>query len=413
MSNRVDALVCAWKVNLNADACNALDTCADPLNGSTSRGLNIGGVSWSLKPSRNSTRIALERDGVRGIYDPTGPNGWNLELVARSTYLAQSPLGRTIGELDDLAACWGEVEERRLRRFDMAADFTGWPLRSDDHLRIVKTRCRTARIASFMESLERKHGKKGTAGGMRTYWASADRVTGYVVAPGNPVMLRIYDKCAELRMLQDEIKKLATEGVWSQKGWIPGEPVTRVEFQLRGPVLDELKARDPYDLPDKLQPIWRYLAGAGKATKPGDPDSGWIRLKGKTREIDPRWKCLRGLDWSGPETVAERTRQRSAVPFRAALGNVLSYLGGRGALAGIGGPDMPDVDPYLLDSAPAHERERVIRRVMKEIARSFETEGVRELLEDYHGASFAVCRPLEVAARFDAAGLEEDPSEKN
>lgn len=421
IAHRVDALSIAWKTRLNGDAMDAIAKCADDAIAGGKHAVRIGGYDWSMSTGRSEGRVTLERGPVRGVFDSSGPDGWTLELVARSTYLAANPLHQVIDDLGNMAAELGESEAIRLRRFDMAADFSGWKLYQHDPQRLVKTRCRTAKVVSFdslrqaqqekeeQEKAERKsRGKRDEEkrGAMRdadrTYRKSISHITGHVVAPGNAVMLRIYDKVAELAAIQDREKTKAEQGIWSEAGWESGDPVTRVEFQLRGMVLDELKLRDPARLCNALQPTWNALVGVGDAVKASDKRSGWIRLAGKKRPIDPRWKALRLLDWTGPATVAERVRCRNAVPLRAALGNVLSYLAGIGEL-----PDLPDVDPYMLDSAPREKREEIIRLIMSRVSGRFTDAATAELLEDLNGATYAVCRPAEVRARFSEARADE------
>lgn len=401
LAHRVDALVCAWKLEPTAATLQALDRCHDDSRGAGRVAVELGGVQWSVRPSRQQSRYLLERGPVRGCIDLR--EEWNCELIARSTYLATTPLPVAVTELQTMAGEIGNVLGTRLRRFDLAADFAGWPLRQTDVTRLVKTRCRTARVASFRPDVI----ADGEQVRSRTYRAAAELITGHVVAPGNPLMLRCYDKVAELKIGQNAAKREIEHSVWKQAGWDGDQGVTRIEFQLRGQVLDELKLRNPQRLGESLQPVWNALVGVGTAVDRTDPRSGWIRLRGVKRPIDPRWRRLRELDWTGPQYVAPRVRLRNAVPLRAALGNVLSYLGGQGVLEQALA-ELPDVDPHQLDAAPAAVRERVIRDVLAAIAGTFAECAARELREDFNGATYAVCRPLEVAARFDETPVEPD-----
>lgn len=423
MANRVDALVMGWKVRLSGEASRALECCHDEhMAAAGKRPVEVGGLLWSVSPSRQPGRYSLERGEVRGMYDSAAVEGWTLELIARSTYLATTPLHQVVEELGEMAAAWGDVEARRLRRFDMAADFSGWRLYAHDPERLVKTRCRTARVGSFQPDrvADGEHAQS------RTYRAAATRITGHVVAPGNPVMMRCYDKVAELRIMQNQAKRDVETGVWSEAGWTgadrlrknqagnvsladlePQDGITRLEFQLRGPVLDELKLRDPERLCEALQPTWNALVGVGDAVKASDKRSGWIRLRGKTRDLDPRWRAVRALDWTGPATIAQRVVMRNAVPFRAAHGNVLSFLAGRLSL-----PLPTERETYQVDCLPRAERERLIREAVEPLAAAYVEAAVRELMEDINGTSYALLRPYEVAARFaegPAPGPEPEP----
>ena len=354
IAHRVDALVMASQVRLTPEASRALLSCRDESLGMGRKSVEIAGLDWSVKAGRSEGRYTIERGGVRGIYDESAVDGWNLELVARSTYLAANPLHQSLAELDELAVGWGDVEGRRLRRFDLAADFVGWRLLEVDKQRLVKTRCRTAKVCGFDEhhqgadfdeyvaarraALLAEHAKarrgelskrerdmlekRALRDADRTYRSQAFKITGHVIAPGNPVMLRMYDKLAELAAIQDKHKTEAEQGIWSQEGWTSGEPVTRVEFQLRGPVLDELKARNPQKLPE-----FSYCAG------------------------------------------------ESILPLSRA-------------------------DLHMLDSMPRAERETAIRGSLMPILEAFGERAVRELVDELNGATYAVGRPIEVAARF-------------
>jgi hypothetical protein len=86
-------------------------------------------------------------------------------------------------------------------------------------------------------------------------------------------MARSYDKTAELK--GDDVKREFFYNVWFERaGYVP-EHVTRVEFQLRRPVLKELGINTVEDLKNNLDAIWLYCVGSGNSD---DKEKGWCRF---------------------------------------------------------------------------------------------------------------------------------------
>ena len=69
------------------------------------------------------------------------------------------------------------------------------------------------------------------------------------------IMLRIYDKTAELK--HSPAKQGVFASVWGNANY-DDEKVTRVEYQLRRPVLAQMKVNSLTDLEEKKNSVWRY-----------------------------------------------------------------------------------------------------------------------------------------------------------
>jgi len=81
-----------------------------------------------------------------------------------------------------------------------------------------------------------------------------DQMTGIKFGIGD-IMLRIYDKTAELK--HSPAKQGVFASVWGLANY-DDEKVTRVEYQLRRPVLVQMKVNSLSDLEEKKNSVWRY-----------------------------------------------------------------------------------------------------------------------------------------------------------
>lgn len=81
-----------------------------------------------------------------------------------------------------------------------------------------------------------------------------EQMTGIKFGKGD-IMLRIYDKTAELKRCPSKQGVFAS--VWSNANY-DDEKVTRVEYQLRRPVLAQMQVHSLTDLEEKKNSIWRY-----------------------------------------------------------------------------------------------------------------------------------------------------------
>ena len=239
VGKRVDALVAAFQVQISAAM---LDELAERQAFADQGGwavLRIGALPFTLRRSRHRDLIYFENEDVRGVYIGRAPGQWNVELVARATYLATHELSDVLALLNGLASSLGRVVDSRLRRVDLAVDVAGFGLASTD---VERVRAR-AGVDTFVPDAKDIDAAGGEFCKPRLVEHRDRRlaVTGITVAPGNPVLARIYNKRAEADLPGREEKKEIEESIWRENEWDGELDVARDEYQNRGFALDELK----------------------------------------------------------------------------------------------------------------------------------------------------------------------------
>jgi len=116
--------------------------------------------------------------------------------------------------------------------------------------------------------------------------------TGVRIGKGD-IMLRVYDKVLELK--HDASKQLVFASVWGKETYNE-TAVTRVEFQLRRPVLKQMHVHSLEDLREKVAGVWKYLT------------VDWTRFAQNTVDRDnrhqdravmhPWWQSVQAVNWS-------------------------------------------------------------------------------------------------------------------
>ncbi len=104
------------------------------------------------------------------------------------------------------------------------------------------TRAKLSRFRADAKDVDEVERERGSV--VREHLSCAGEVNGITIAPGNPIMCRLYDKTVELRLPGREEKLKLEHELWGD-AVAPGDSVTRVELQLRGEALDQLAMRDP------------------------------------------------------------------------------------------------------------------------------------------------------------------------
>jgi hypothetical protein len=282
-----------------------------------------------MKPSRKRDAIAFENDDVRCVYDPRASGGWCLEVVTRAVYLATHSLETAISLAERLAAGLGTVQSTRLRRFDVAADFSGFPLSNEDALRIVTTRARTdSFLITDPKDIDEAEGELCRSN-LREHRSASREVTGFTVAPGNPLSLRIYNKSVELSLPGREQKLAIEHENWRQNGWDGVSEVVRVEFQCRGTFLDEVELRNPHELEGKLDSVWQNVTRWARII---DPTSATRACR---CALDPRWQAVAAVVFRHTSAPVKRRRVRGGATPEQGLGAVLSRMAATGQLSRI------------------------------------------------------------------------------
>ena len=344
---RVDALVLAYKVEVSrgfSDELEERQAIADSEGVAEQR---IAGLSFSMKRSRRIDAAAFENADVRAVYDRRGSGGWVLEVVVRAMYLATHRLSEAEELGRRIANGLGDVTHERLRRVDLAADYSGFPLEAVDGERLLTTR---AKVTSFLVDAK----DVGEAGGelchssLGMHRNSALRVTGMSIAAGNPLMARLYDKSTELACPGREDKREIEHELWRLGGWDGELSMTRVEFQLRSEVLHEMGLRDdPGELEDHLDAIWQRCVLWLRII---EPDTATRRKRCK---LDPRWEAVTETIFVHPAEPIERKRRRGGAKPEHVLGTMRSRQASTGQLGHI---ELNTADGEVLDEKSYVER---------------------------------------------------------
>ena len=116
--------------------------------------------------------------------------------------------------------------------------------------------------------------------------------TGVRIGKGD-IMLRVYDKVLELK--HDASKQTVFASVWGKESYNE-TAVTRVEFQLRRPVLKQMHVHSLEDLREKISGVWKYLT------------QEWTRFSEDLVDRDnrhqdravmhPWWQSVQAVNWS-------------------------------------------------------------------------------------------------------------------
>lgn len=318
VGRRVDALVIAFQVALSPAARDELrerQAIADEYGLAE---LRLETQCFALRRSRRLNCVPFENADVRCMFDEQGPGGWNLEVVVRAAFLATHPLSTAVRLATEVALALGTIVATRLRRVDLCADFVGFPLRRDDSERIASRARHDVFIGESKDSDEAS--AELCKPRVREHHKANLEVTGFTVAPGNPLMARIYDKTAELRLSGREEKRLIEYANWSTNGWNEADDVTRIEFQLRGEILDELRLRDVQSLEQRLDAVWQTCVNCFRF---GQPDSATRRSRCK---LDERWQAVQAVQFAHHASPIKRARIRGGASAEHAMGALISRL---------------------------------------------------------------------------------------
>jgi hypothetical protein len=108
--------------------------------------------------------------------------------------------------------------------------------------------------------------------------------TGFVFGRTGGVRARVYDKTAQMR----EAGLTWMRSYW--RDYAEGEPVWRVEFQVRGPLLRRLRSREASAVLASVPGLWRYCAGSWLTLRL--PSAHAVRARWP---VDPVWVEVQGL----------------------------------------------------------------------------------------------------------------------
>jgi len=317
---RADWLTVAFRVDIPPHT-------LDQLQARAARAAEVGsGVEWhlpngeclALLPSRRVGWYRLESARCAAVLDVYGSGGWVLSVDLSGERMARQSLQAALETAYALAASIGDspdaVRAARVRRLDLAVDVAGWIIRRDDSERFLTRR--RATIASWTED----------GAPVRTHEVER-RCTGHTVCPGAAIMLRVYDKRAQLAHLDDEERTATELAIWAENGVQDGDPVARVEAQLRGDALHEFgpelaSVRDnPRGLPSAVDALWQYIVCSwARMIQPGTATRRTNCL------TDERWSLIQQVRFHHRADPATRTRRVGRALAAQAVGCAVSAL---------------------------------------------------------------------------------------
>lgn len=122
--------------------------------------------------------------------------------------------------------------------------------------------------------------------------------TGWTVGKGGAVSCRLYDKTREIQCSG----KTWLFDLWRPSGWVDGETVWRLEFQLKRDFLKTRGLDHVFQTLDALSGLWTYATTEWLRLSIPNPDDA-TRSRWTTH---PLWLCLAGVDWASPQTSLDK-----------------------------------------------------------------------------------------------------------
>lgn len=155
------------------------------------------------------------------------------------------------------------------------------------------------------------------------------------------IMLRIYDKALELK--RNATKASVFAAVWQQETF-DEQPVTRIEYQLRRPVLRELRINTLSDLHQGRSGVWRYLTQDWTRFTIEEPDR---RNRHQDRAIlHPWWKEVQQADFQALLVEVRRVKLEPARNVTTLMSMVLGALMSVQTIRGV----TPNVENVIAQS---------------------------------------------------------------
>lgn len=340
----VDALKLAYRLALDELAMALLDgVLGDSLEPTS---YTIDSEPLELRRLAAGVPRFVLKNATKSVLVGSHVSGFPVQLEFRAMHLRTHPLESVIAEADRIARHFaaGEVTECRVWRLDLCVDATGLAFCREDEENCVTRGRRRVRFQAPENVYTRRRQAESI-------------VTGFVIAPGNPLSVRIYDKTEELFAVHGrESEKTRTElAAYRAAGWDGVAPVWRVEAQFRGERLREFGAGTPGELLTKLDSLWHYVVGTD-----AERSGAWLRFVVRDANriercsTDPRWRVYQGAQFMGREPAERVEGNTGGVPAEQMVGGVLSCMSSR----------------RLLIAAPEHKSAR--EQLREDFARAAE-----------------------------------------
>ncbi len=163
-------------------------------------------------------------------------------------------------------------------------------------------------------------------------WCKGDAVQTHWWGPGGVVSARGYDKLAEVAK--------TGKGGYLLELWgdavRPGEPVTRVEAQVRRRALREMNIVTAQDAIARAGQVWVYITG--KWLRWAVPE---VRTRLTNAPVDERWQVVQSAAvGAGAQAAERRSHERHAPKLDQLVPMMNGLLTSVGAALGVEDPDV-------------------------------------------------------------------------
>lgn len=379
VERRVDALYASFKGPVRASTRCELDLrtreCREARTNATA---TLGNSCFVLDRRSRDNWSRLENDHLAAVYNGThAVAGWNLQVEVRAQTIASVGHWAALDIARSFAGIFlQDVEEERLRRFDLCADLANFDLRSIKIEQWLTPRRSSKSQRHFVQHNDRSE---------PTGWTFAHK----------PIRARIYDKREQLSKPspKSDENRIAEEARWRANGWNGEDPVTRVEVQNQGEALDELGVwvgakkytlRDPVFALGHLDASWSYFI------------EKWLRLmRADDRSaLDPRWTALQNVVFDAPAAPLPRSRERSRARALIVASNAIAYNARTGAL------QPPDFGIEAIDSWTSEDARHFLETTLRQTLAASAEGAIGELIEEFstpHGAARHIFSKIKVA----------------
>lgn len=158
-------------------------------------------------------------------------------------------------------------------------------------------------------------------------YAVNGKFSGWTVGQGGDMSARLYNKLLEIQKSgKDYLLDL-----WSAVGWHPGDPVWRLEFQIKREVLTQKGLPKLAQVMANLNGLWSYASTEWlRLTLPSDDDQTRSRWP-----VHPLWGYLSSVDWEtngGPlsRRFSPERAPGNAKLFNLAFSNLTAFMAREG-----------------------------------------------------------------------------------
>ena len=246
----IDTLVIGFylsKFNLNEDDYNFLNTAKEkakaPAFKSSGHLINFQKIDLVMSPAGKKpyTYVLLNDDFTLKLAKEV-LNGRFPEIFIelRSQFLWRLGYKHIYTFIKEWVSTWAEIKSDVVSRADLSTDVKGFP-----SIQIKNIVSRARKDKSYLQLIPIQQGEI-------YYYGS--KITGWVFGSG-PLMMRIYDKLAESKIVHKEW----FHDLWKQGGWDEESDVTRVEIQMRRGFLKEFNVTTFENFEKSLGDIFRYI----------------------------------------------------------------------------------------------------------------------------------------------------------